>query len=108
MDVYTEGHSQFLKQKFNFTLINHSTETEQDPVGPSWIQKPFHVPLLLFVEKDFSLQDLPRVPKDSLRTVSDQGQERLWRQGRGSQETRVQQQGGAPSRSLLRNILNNI
>ena len=27
-----------------------TNETEQDPAGPSWVQKPLHVPRFLFVE----------------------------------------------------------
>ena len=34
-------------------------KTEQDPVGPSWGQKPLYVLSFLFVEKDFSFIGLP-------------------------------------------------
>ena len=35
------------------------SETEQDPVGPSQLQKLFHVPCFLFVGKDFGLLGFP-------------------------------------------------
>lgn len=34
-------------------------ETGQDPAGPSWEQKPLHVPCFLLVGKGFSLLGLP-------------------------------------------------
>ena len=47
------------------------TEAEQDPLGPSWVQKPLCVPHFLFVVKGFSLLGLPWVPKSILfRTVT--------------------------------------
>lgn len=42
-------------------------ETERDPAGSSWVQKPFHLPHFLFVEKSFSLLGIPRVPKSRQR-----------------------------------------
>lgn len=34
------------------------SETEYDPMEPSWVQKPFCVPQFLFVGKSFSFLDL--------------------------------------------------
>lgn len=37
--------------------------TEQGPGGPSWVQKPLHIPCFLFAEKSFSHLGLPWIPK---------------------------------------------
>ena len=60
--------SQTQKSTYHMILFNKSrkektmetvTEAEQDPLGPSWVQKPLCVPHFLFVEKGFSLLSLP-------------------------------------------------
>ena len=50
-----------------FKILIPDFETEQDPSGPSQVQKPLHVSWFLFAEKDFSLLGLPWVPKSRLK-----------------------------------------
>ena len=38
---------------FYYKEILDTIEIEQDPVRPSWVQKPLHVPCFLFEEKKF-------------------------------------------------------
>lgn len=42
-------------------------KTSKSSTGPSQIQKPFHIPCLLFVVKGFSLLKLPEVPKGEFK-----------------------------------------
>lgn len=41
-------------------------ETEQDPVGSSWVRKPLHVPCFLFVGNGFRLLDLSLSSKEQI------------------------------------------
>ena len=44
-------------------------EIEQDPAGPSWVQKPLHVSCFLFAKKGFNLLGLPWVPKSRVKLL---------------------------------------
>ena len=67
------------------------SETEQDPVENSWVQKHFHVPHLLFVEKRFQSPRPSLSSKGQIQAVTNQGSEGMQKQKKNSQETIVQE-----------------
>lgn len=45
------------------------SEHDQDPLGPSEVQKPLHVSYFLFVEKGFRLLGLPSIPENRFKKL---------------------------------------
>lgn len=62
-------------------------------MDPSWVQKPFHVPLPGFVRKDFSFSEILSSKRQiqTVQTVTNQGLDGMQKQRKVSQETIVEQ-----------------
>ena len=65
-------------------------KTQQDPVGPSWVQKPSRVPGFWFVGKRFQPPRASLSSKGQIQIVTDWASEGMQKQRKGSQETTVQ------------------
>ena len=66
-------------------------ETEQGPVGPFWVQKPFWVPRFSFVGNSFIQPPRPSLSsKGQIQTAAHHRRVGMQKQRRSSQETKLQ------------------